>query len=329
MSDIVKSEQNAVVLNDPALIFHQQWAKWEQIATTVYKAQMLNKVWDSPAKIMMGFMKCHELGLPAMTGISAMYIVNGKVGLEVNLMRAIIDASGQCVEKKITESDGLCRVYTKRKDGQEFTSLFTIQDARTAGLMTKDNWKSYPKDMLRARAEAINYRQQFSHLLHGLVYTPEELGAPVVINETGEVIVPAEIVFDEKLEFERINNQLRKYIENKSTPIEDIKQFIEVNLSDIEKLPDNKKRLIMNTYNMIAKKHGDQYVIVGLHQQEKPAESTTESANGIIDSESTDSVGTAGATDTPTAKAESTTTPATSTTPSGNLKTDESNGVRS
>jgi len=279
MSDELVKQEPATLMksSDPAIAFHMQWNRYMEIARTVAKAGMLNKNWDSAEKIMMGFMKCHELGLPVMTGITSMFVVNGKVSIEVNLMRAIIDSSGECEKKEITEGEGFCKVFTRRKkDGQEFTSMFTIAEARTAKLLDKDNWKYYPKDMLRARAEAINYRQQFSHLLYGMVYTPDELSTIDVYQPDGSVVV---VSYDEGAEFKRINEKLREMSQkpNLYTP-DDIMQYMLNNAPDIDKMSEQKRASLMFTYHGIVKKFGEKYVIAR-HSESNPKSSTDTASN--------------------------------------------------
>jgi hypothetical protein len=51
-----------------------------------------------------------------------------------------------------------------------------MDDAKRANLAGKGNWKSYPRQMLAARATSEIARLLFADLLHGLSYTPEEVG---------------------------------------------------------------------------------------------------------------------------------------------------------
>lgn len=264
---LTKSGENSIVQRtDPTMVFYQEWNKWQVIATEVYKSQMLSSSWKSPSAVMLGFMKCHELGIPAMTGIMGMYYINGKVSLEINLQNAIIERSGERAEMKIDEGEGFCKIHIKRKDGMEYTSSFTTEDMRKANLQNKDNWKNYQKDMLRARAFAIVNRVLFSHLLYGMNYVPEELGAVTTYTDGGEEIVIAEKVFDESVEFPRINTALQNFSKTKPT-IDELKMFWEINGPDIEKMSDTKRGLLTTMYNRIAKQFGEDYVIKRTSEQ--------------------------------------------------------------
>jgi hypothetical protein len=60
------------------------------------------------------------------------------------------------------------------------TSRWTIEEAKRANLLKRDTWKSYPADLLFARALTRGIRRYCPDLLMGAAYTPEELGGEVV-----------------------------------------------------------------------------------------------------------------------------------------------------
>jgi hypothetical protein len=47
-------------------------------------------------------------------------------------------------------------------------TTFTWQDAKTAHLVDKDNWRNWPKRMVLARARGFNLQDNFTDLLGGL-----------------------------------------------------------------------------------------------------------------------------------------------------------------
>jgi len=94
------------------------------------------------------------------------------------------------------------------KDYLVFEEIWSMEDAVTAGLASKQNWKKYPRDMLKARVKAALVRAAASEVLiqmsdisaraGGLViegqqvmpvttHTADELGA--VITDDGEFVV--------------------------------------------------------------------------------------------------------------------------------------------
>jgi hypothetical protein len=58
--------------------------------------------------------------------------------------------------------------------GGELEVTWTMAQAKAIGLATKDNWKNYPKAMLRARCISEGIRTVYPGCIVG-VYTPEEV----------------------------------------------------------------------------------------------------------------------------------------------------------
>jgi hypothetical protein len=61
----------------------------------------------------------------------------------------------------------------KRIGKKEQMATFSLEDARTAKLLGKDNWIKYPKRMLQMRARAFALRDVFPDVLQGLGCTEE------------------------------------------------------------------------------------------------------------------------------------------------------------
>ncbi len=98
----------------------------------------------------------YELGIPPMAALQSMAIVSGKLCAEGKLMLAQYIRAG-----------GNYQVLTRTKEksaikwnyrGQEGVTEFSIQDAQRIGLLTKDNWRKYPEEMLYWRNVAKGIR---------------------------------------------------------------------------------------------------------------------------------------------------------------------------
>jgi hypothetical protein len=80
-----------------------------------------------------------------------------------------------------------CTVEYREQGWDGVSSLtFSLEDAKRAKLDGKDVWKAYPRAMLRSRAVSEVVRTAFPECIAGL-YTPEEMGAEVVVNAEGGV----------------------------------------------------------------------------------------------------------------------------------------------
>ncbi|MCP4348673.1 MAG: hypothetical protein GY795_24610 [Desulfobacterales bacterium] len=146
-----------------------------------------------PADLALVMLTGRELQVGPVTAISQIHVIEGKPSLSANLMIALIRRAGHFI--RFTEStEHHATLHYRRLDwpADEYGDhSWTIEDAKTAKLVggrkPKDNWTNYPKAMLRARCISDVARMEFSDVLLGATYTPEELGADVDA-DTGEPI---------------------------------------------------------------------------------------------------------------------------------------------
>ena len=88
-------------------------------------------------------------------------------------------------ESQCSEKAGICTV--KRKGEQPYTSTFTLEDAKRAGLLGKQGpWTQYTKRMLQLRARGFALRDKFADVLKGMIAAEEALDTVTVLPpETG------------------------------------------------------------------------------------------------------------------------------------------------
>jgi len=136
----------------------------EKIAGTEFVPRNLrNSVPATAAAILYG----REVGLPPMTALTQTHVIEGKPSMSAEAMRALIIAAGH--ELVFEETTGaICRMRARRRDSEHWTALaWSIDMARMAGLIAKDNWKKYPRAMLQARCTADLARMVFPDVIHG------------------------------------------------------------------------------------------------------------------------------------------------------------------
>ncbi|GEM_PF-3958749 len=93
-----------------------------------------------------------EMGIGPMTALRGISLVKGKVTVSADLLLARFKAAGGRAQWRRDEATGATLVLTL-PNGDRYTSSFTEQDARRAGLWGKAGpWQAYPRAMLRARA---------------------------------------------------------------------------------------------------------------------------------------------------------------------------------
>lgn len=114
-----------------------------------------------------------ELDMAPMTALQVTHVVNGKVGVSAEIMRGMVLAAGHEISF-VESTSAICTMKGRRAGSTEWSSVsWTIDNARQAGLTNKDVWKSYPAQMLRARASTDLCRMIFSDVTHGLASVEE------------------------------------------------------------------------------------------------------------------------------------------------------------
>jgi len=162
----------------------------------VFMASGLFTDLKSQAQAVVKILAGRELGLAPLEAMTNLYIVNGKVALQAKVISALIKKNGKYDYKveKLDETE--CTIAFFQIEGGNKVELgkssFTIKDAAKAGLVNKDVWKSYPKNMLFARALSNGSKWYAPDAFCG--YTVEEVEnfdvkrvATTVTIEDGEV----------------------------------------------------------------------------------------------------------------------------------------------
>lgn len=130
---------------------------------------------NNPANCFIAIQWGKDLGLAPLQATQNIAVINGRPALWGDAVPALVIASKQCeyINMTFENNTAICKV--KRIGQPEHISTFSMQQARTAGLLEKQGpWKQYPDRMLQNRARAFALRDVFPDVLKGL-YTAEEL----------------------------------------------------------------------------------------------------------------------------------------------------------
>ncbi len=130
----------------------------------------------SQAQAVVKILAGRELGLAPLESMTNIYMVNGKVALPAKLIGSLIKKSDK-YDYTVDKLDNTECSITFYSTGAERTpigvSAFTIKDAALAGIVNKDVWKAYPRNLLFARALTNGSKWYCADVFCG--YTPEEL----------------------------------------------------------------------------------------------------------------------------------------------------------
>lgn len=138
-----------------------------------------------------------ELGLTPFQSMASIYIVNGKLALTSQAMSSLIKKAKGYDYKVIKLDETECSIDFYENEEKMGNSTFTFKDAAKAGLVNKDVWKSYPKNMLFARALSNGAKFYCPDAICGY-YSKEEvedLGEEALppIKKTVSIDIPGEV----------------------------------------------------------------------------------------------------------------------------------------
>lgn len=101
------------------------------------------------------------------------HIIQGKASLKADAMLARFQQAGGKVEWHDMTNEKVSGTFTHPQGGS-LKIDWDLARAKAADLGGKDNWKKYPRQMLRARVISEGVRATFPAVLQGM-YTPEEV----------------------------------------------------------------------------------------------------------------------------------------------------------
>ena len=147
----------------------------KEFATLISKSDMVPKDYkEKPSNVLVAIQMGMELGLPPMQALQNIAVINGRPAVWGDAMLALVRSNAACdwVKETIT-GDGDKMVATcsiqRRGDPEPTTRTFTVDDAKKAGLWSKEGpWKNYPKRMLQMRARSWACRDAFPDALRGI-----------------------------------------------------------------------------------------------------------------------------------------------------------------
>ncbi|MFF5501233.1 recombinase RecT [Streptomyces roseolus] len=176
---------------------YEAWQFCESLAGTPLLPDAYRK---QPASVLWAMEYGRALGLDVVTTITTIHVIKGKPCQSADLMLGRARSAGHRV--RIKSERTRCEVRIMRHDDPDDETVieWTLDDAVTAGLCTLRNdrpysrddkgrpqpWERFPRAMLRARAIAEAVRIACPEVLHGAIYTPEELGA--VVDQEGNPV---------------------------------------------------------------------------------------------------------------------------------------------
>jgi len=174
----VLEKKTPVAIKSQGMAINNMEELW-RFAVCVQKSGIAPKSYKTTEQIVVGMQCGMELGFTPMASLKAIAVINGTPCVWGDGLKALVERSPECeyVKEWITgEGDQwlVAHCEAKRKGRPEPTrQSFSYADAKQAGLLGKDTYKSYLRRMLQMRARSWALRDAFPDLLQGLAVAEE------------------------------------------------------------------------------------------------------------------------------------------------------------
>lgn len=145
----------------------------EKMAQSMVNSQLFGLTTVSQAVTLM--LVAQSEGLHPATAARDYHIIQNRPAMKADTMLARFQQSGGVVEWQDYTASKVSASFRHPQSPKPVLVEWTIEMAKSIGLAGKDNWKKYPRQMLRARVISEGVRTCYPSICTG-IYTPEEVG---------------------------------------------------------------------------------------------------------------------------------------------------------
>lgn len=153
-----------------------------EYARKLSASELLPKAYQGkPQNVLLAVEYGRSLGLDPVTAINMTHVVQGRPTASAQLVGALVRRAGH--KLRVTgDTETATAILTRADDPDfQFTATWTMDRAKKAGVLSNPVWKTYPENMLKARAITEVARDACPEVLAGIGYTAEELEGPAEV----------------------------------------------------------------------------------------------------------------------------------------------------
>lgn len=153
-----------------------EWQVLKEMAQTMMVTGFLPKSLTKPEQVIFIIMKGREIGMGPMQALSQIDIIQGVTCLKAEgMLSQVFKHCPQTKLEYIQNDEHACVIEVTRPGSAPNRFSFNMEDAQKANLAGKDNWKKFPRAMLRSRCVSEMCRALFPDAIQGCSYTPDEI----------------------------------------------------------------------------------------------------------------------------------------------------------
>ena len=159
----------------PTIAAPTNWTELMHFCESISKSDLVPKDFrDKPANLAIAISMGNECGLHWAQAIQSIAVINGRPSLWGDGALAVCMAHPDWEWLDENESTDTCGVTTIKRRGYEPQRYeFTLEMARTGGMLGKDTYKSHQKAMLQRRARARCMSATFADALKGIAFAED------------------------------------------------------------------------------------------------------------------------------------------------------------
>lgn len=163
-----------------------------RLAQYYTKSGLMPQGLNTPEKVLVALQLCHELGLPPMSSIGKIAVINQTPSLFGDLPLALVMRSGlledieETLELDAQGKDPLLAICKVKRRGMDtpIERCFSQEDAKRAGIWGKRVWLPYPKRMMQMRARSHALKDAFADVLSGVQIS--EYDADMIVEDNSQ-----------------------------------------------------------------------------------------------------------------------------------------------
>lgn len=141
------------------------------MAEVAAKSRMFG--FKNPEEALAIMLLCQGEGMHPAIAMRDYHVIQGRPALKSDAMLARFQQAGGSVKWEVYTDDEVTGLFSHPQGGS-LAVTWTLAHAKKIGIANKDNWKNYPRAMLRARCISEGIRAVYPGCVVG-VYTPEEV----------------------------------------------------------------------------------------------------------------------------------------------------------
>jgi len=143
----------------------------QQMAEVAASSKMFG--FKNPQEALAIMLLCQGEGLHPAIAMRDYHVIQGRPALKADAMLARFQQAGGAVKWDVYTDQEVTGTFS-HPSGGSLSVTWLLSHAKQIGIASKDNWRNYPRAMLRARCISEGIRAVYPGCVVG-VYTPEEV----------------------------------------------------------------------------------------------------------------------------------------------------------